>query len=136
MVWNYDGDPENSLRDAVRLLVGDTDASDQLVDDGEIQFALSLQNENIYRAAAEVADMLSARFSRSVSLSVEGLSAQFERRSIAFAELAVRLRKQARTRRGKVVSRLDEQFLREPANIDVGMHDNPQPSKESLGRKL
>jgi len=124
MVWSYTQDPQNVPVDAVRLLVGDTDTDDQLIQNEEIEFALSIQADNVYLAAADVADMLSARFTRSVSLSVEGLSAQFERRAVAFAELAMRLRQMNRRRKDKKYRKfLDEQFTTHKPAFDVGMHD-------------
>lgn len=124
MTWTYTQAPEDEPIDAVRLLVGDTDVADPLIQDEEIEFMLGLQEGNQYLAAADIADVLSAKFTRSVSLSVEGLSAQFERRAIAFAELAVRLRQMNKRRRNKKFSHfLDEQFTTHKPAFDVGMHD-------------
>jgi len=124
MTWTYTQSPVDEPIDAVRLLVGDTDSEDPLIEDEEIEFALSIQEGNQYLAAADVADMLSAKFTRSVSLSVEGLSAQFERRAMAFAELAVRLRFMNKRRKDKKYSSfLDAQFTDRKPSFDVGMHD-------------
>lgn len=132
MTWTYDGQPETLPRDAVRLLVGDTDDADQLAQDADIAFALAENDGNVYFAAADVADMLSARFTRSVDLNVEGLGAQFARRAVAFAELAARLRQMGRSRRGKKLRPLvDPQFTDHKPIFDVGMHDfHRQPHQE------
>lgn len=41
MSWSYGSDPLNNDVDAVRFLIGDTDSSDPLIQDEEIQYLLS-----------------------------------------------------------------------------------------------
>lgn len=57
--------------DRVRFLVGDTDATDPLFDDGEVVFLLS-EAGDVYTAAAQAADQLAARFAREVNRAVAG----------------------------------------------------------------
>lgn len=63
MSWTYSGDPSISNKDQVRFLVGDTDSSEPLATDEEIEFALT-QNSNVYAAAAFIADGISTYFMR------------------------------------------------------------------------
>ena len=48
----YDESAPTSNRDQVRLLISDTDTSDHIFEDGEIDQFLSIADSNIYRAAA------------------------------------------------------------------------------------
>jgi len=55
-MWSYSVTDLNTTTasgrlNSVRLLVGDTDTSDQLVQDEEINFALAQANDNVYYAA-------------------------------------------------------------------------------------
>lgn len=99
MSWNYSGDPTSSDKDAVRFLVGDTDEDDKLVTDDEIEWFLTEFPESPYHAAAEVAESIAAKFAREVTHSGDGLSYAAEQLQQNYAELAERLRRQARRRR-------------------------------------
>lgn len=89
--WSYDSSL-TADRDKVRFLVGDTDDSNKLVADGEITGSLTIENDNIYKAAAMIAESLAARFAREVSITVDGLSRTGEQRARQYTDLARRLR--------------------------------------------
>lgn len=77
MSWTYSADPTSSAKDAVRFLIGDTDETNQLVEDEEIYFNLLEVDQNIYRAASNTCYNLAARYTgeaQSTSKSVGGLS--------------------------------------------------------------
>ena len=97
MAWTYDN-PTSSNKDAVRFLVGDTEAADPLVTDEEIEFFLEEFPSSNYHAAAEVAESIAAKFSREVAHSGDGLSYAAEQLQQNYAALAERLRKQGRRR--------------------------------------
>ena len=75
MAWTYDvapgEDTADGRRDAVRLAIGDTDADDQQIQDEEIAFYLSQENDRIIFAAIACARALLAKYSRLVTNSVE-----------------------------------------------------------------
>ena len=80
MTWSYSPTTlATSQKDQVRLLVGDTDPTDQLLMDEEINFAIS-QRLNIYFAAIQVVNNLIAKYSRFVSVSADGASIQYSQR--------------------------------------------------------
>jgi hypothetical protein len=66
MTATYTNDPVGNPIDQIRLLVGDTDVSDALLQDAEILFFLS-QDDNVYKAAAIAARSIAGKLVRSVT---------------------------------------------------------------------
>jgi len=69
MSWSYDNTnldktTASGRRNAVRMLIRDTDQSDQLIEDEEIDFHLSETSNDVYLAAAASCDSLAAFFAR------------------------------------------------------------------------
>ena len=62
MTWSYGSDPLNSDLDAVRFLIGDTDSSDQLIQDEEIQYLLNSYSPQF--AAYYATRSIAAKFAR------------------------------------------------------------------------
>lgn len=94
MSWGYDSDPSGSTRDAVRLMIGDTDIDDQLIQDEEIAYFLD-QEGTTHMAAARAADAIAAKFSRQADKKVGDLSIAASQRAKAYRDLAADLRSQA-----------------------------------------
>lgn len=77
MAWSYD---EGNLTttsalgrlNATRLLIGDTDANDEQVQDEEVSFALVQANNNVYSAGAWLCRAIAAKYSRSVDQEIGG----------------------------------------------------------------
>jgi hypothetical protein len=123
--------------DLVRLLIGDPDGT--LLDDD--QLALLIGSEiSAYLAGAICADALAAKFSRSVTFSVEGLTIQNSLKADNYRKLADRLRSQAEDASGPNgetigasvlgISKADMRSAtqdtdRENSRFSVGMHDYP-----------
>lgn len=125
--------------DLVRLLVGDADDSNQLLSDDQIAL-ITAQFSSPSLAAAACADALAAKFSRSVTFSVEGLSIQNSQKATAYRLLAQRLRAQAvltddgalgasvlGTSKSKMDA-VDDNLDRTPSRFKVGMSDYPGTS--------
>lgn len=89
MTWSYSGDPASSDTDAVRFLVGDTDTNDQLVENEEIDYALS-QSTTVYGAAALTCRAIAALFSRDVDTSLSGGEYSESQRAEHYRNLAER----------------------------------------------
>jgi hypothetical protein len=100
MTWTYGGAPGTTTsatrRDAVRLLVGDTDTTDQQVSDEEIAFALSQTSDDIYNAGALMCRTIAGKYSRLVDTSIESVSSSYSQRAKQYSELAVRLVKEGK----------------------------------------
>jgi hypothetical protein len=95
VTWNYTGNPADSNRDAVRYLLGDTDYSDQLLSDQEIDWLLT-ENGTVRSAAAEGALSIAARFARCMDRSIGSLSFSFTQRFEQYQRLAEELRRNVR----------------------------------------
>jgi len=75
--WSYDPTDLDTTTasgrlNTVRLLVGDTDTVDQQVQNEEITFSLSQNNDNIYYSGAWVARAIASKYSRLVSTKLDG----------------------------------------------------------------
>lgn len=89
MAWTYTGDPANSDRDAIRFLIGDTDASDPLLDDAEIDYLHAAAGASVYQGAHDACHALAAKFTRmATSKSVGDLSVTFQDRAAAYLSLS------------------------------------------------
>jgi hypothetical protein len=124
----------------VRLLLGDPDGT--LLDDDQLPLLIGTE-VNDYLAAAICAEALAARFSRSVTFSVEGLSIQNSFKADNYRKLADRLRGMAEDASGQDGSTIGTSVLgvskgemegvtadgdREKNRFSLGMHDYPGSS--------
>ena len=66
MSFTYSGNPANSDLDAVRYLIGDTNETQCLVQDEEIDYALASES-SVRLAAANVAEAIAAKATQEVS---------------------------------------------------------------------
>lgn len=103
MSWSYD--PTNldtatvaGRLNTVRLLVGDTDTTDQQVQNEEIVFALVESNNNIYAASSWVAKTIASQYSRRVNTQLDGaLSADYTDLAAQYFKLAEDLEYRGKT---------------------------------------
>lgn len=101
MAWTYDPtilgtSTAEERRNSVRFLVGDTDTSDQQIQDEEILFSLSQSGDNIYHAGASVAEAIAAKFARLVTSEVDRtLRVRYSDMQAQYRSLAQDLREQA-----------------------------------------
>lgn len=94
--FTYTGSPTTD-RDKVRLLIGDTQESDPLLTDGEVEFFISL-DPSIHRAASKSAEAIAAKFSRQHDESVGKVRVSFSQKFKQFMDLAKSLRIEANRR--------------------------------------
>jgi hypothetical protein len=106
-MWSYSASNLNTTTasgrlNSVRLLVGDTDTTDQLVQDEEILFGLSQANNNVYYAAAWTCRVIASKFSRMVDTQLSGaLSASYSDRAKQYNQLASQIEAQGKKTSGK-----------------------------------
>ena len=109
MSWSYDPNTLNTTTSAgrlntVRLLVGDTDTTDQLVQNEEITFALSQTGDNVYYGAVWICRAIAAKFSRLVTTTLDGsLSANYSDKAKQYNQLAVQIESQGKKTSGKAL---------------------------------
>jgi len=108
MGWTYDptnlGTADAAQRlNSVRLLVGDTDISDQQMQDEEVTFGLGQNADSIYHTASWSARAISSKYARQVTTSLDGaLSADYSDLSKQYKTLADTLEYQAKTQGGNL----------------------------------
>lgn len=91
MTFTYTGDPSVSDRDKVRFLIGDTDSTDALVSDEEIEWSLG-EAGSIYQAAHDLCTVIASKFARlATSKSVGDLSLSYADRAETYHRLADRM---------------------------------------------
>lgn len=94
MAWTYDStdlslDTSGGRLNVVRFLVGDTDSTDQQVENEEINFAVAIASDDVYAAAVYIANSLSAKFARFVDTDLDGqLSEKYSQLSQHYKALA------------------------------------------------
>jgi len=110
MSWSYDAtnldtDDLSGRTNVVRFLVGDTDTTDQLIQNEEIAFALGQTNNNVYYAASQCAMALSSKFARQVDTQLDGaLSADYDNLSKKYRELSFQLKQEGLRNSGRSFS--------------------------------
>ena len=90
----YTGDPANNPIDAVRLLVGDTDPSAEILTDAEYQYFLDLTNNAVIPAAILAARTIAAKYALLVNEEVGEVKISYEQRYKHYIDLAARLEDQ------------------------------------------
>jgi len=79
-------------RDKVRLKIGDTDMSDPILQDDEIDAALVAWPANLDLAAADSAEAIAAKYSRGFNFSTDGQTFNRRERVVHYMDLAKTLR--------------------------------------------
>ena len=102
MAWSYDATDLDTTTasgrlNTVRLLLGDTDTTDQQVQNEEVTFALAQSNDNVYFAAAWLSRTVASQYARKVDVSLDGaLSAKYSTLSKQYTSLAETLEYQGK----------------------------------------
>jgi hypothetical protein len=96
MAWTYNSDPMNNKVDAVRLKIGDTDATNPLLQDEEINYFLS-DNPSVQEAAIASALAIAAKFSVLTDSASGKYRENCSQKAAAFIKLAERLRAERTT---------------------------------------
>ena len=99
MTWTYSGNPGASARDEVRFLIQDTDTTDQLLSNEEIDYLLTAYHSDAYAAAIASVVALIAKAARSVEESKTVGDLSLSRRSGARLQQWEALKKSLDTER-------------------------------------
>lgn len=98
MTFTYSGAPVAGTTDEIRFLLQDTDSTDPLFQNEEIQYyidRIAAVNGSVLKTAAYLAETAAARFARQVSISSDQTSIAMEQLQQKYEDLASRLRAQA-----------------------------------------
>jgi hypothetical protein len=93
MSWSYDPSLGQDA-DKVRFLIGDTDTTNQLVQDEAIDTMISLYGDN-FAAAAALCDGLATKFARLPTITISGITIRGTERAEQFRITAASLRRQS-----------------------------------------
>lgn len=137
MTWTYTlSTLETVQKDQVRLRVGDVDTTEQLVQDEEINLALSQRN-SVIGASAMIAMIIAAKFSRLSDTSTGDTKYTFSQKAESYRKLAETLEAQddqfggaTPYASGTLVSDMaaaESNSDRVPNAFKVGMDDYPAP---------
>lgn len=143
MSWSYSGDPTASSLDAVRFLVRDTDTTNQLISDEEINY-WQLRCDAVFMddlmSAAFVAENIAARYAGEVAITADGASISGDQLQTKYVALAAQLRAQYKTlhRLGSpIVGGVDWHTLPEPGvkppSFGKGLDDNLRAGRSEYG---
>jgi hypothetical protein len=108
-MWTYDSSDLNvntssGRLNSVRLLVGDTDTTDQQVQNEEINFSLSQSSDSIYSAASWICRVISAKYSRLVTTQLDGvLQAEYNDLASKYTSLATQIEVLGKKTSGKAL---------------------------------
>lgn len=94
MSWTFGNDPVNSRLDRIRIIIGDTEPSEPLIDDETLLWIISNEPNDLL-AASKAASIIAARFARQADISVGDLAVKFSQLADSFTELADRLAMEA-----------------------------------------
>ncbi len=131
MSWSYDPTIPTD-KDAVRLEIGDTDINNQLLQDEEIEYFLSVEG-SVLAASIAAAESIAAKFSRGFNQRVGDLSADKSKLADQYRKLAEDLRRRAAINSGAPVapalSESEKQAYREDTDrnqpiFSIGMNDD------------
>ncbi|MFA6719278.1 MAG: hypothetical protein WCS15_09360 [Prevotella sp.] len=106
-MWTYDPtDLDTSTSsgrlNVVRLLIGDTDTNDQIVQNEEITFALSEKSDNVYEASSLTCRFIASKYSSLVDTQLDGaLQENYSDLADRYFKLSSRLSQMAYTEGGK-----------------------------------
>lgn len=114
MAWSYSGNPEESPKDAVRFLIGDTDENDKLLHDAEIEYLLKKYNNAPLNAAIRCCETIMAKFSRLADEKVGQVSIDYSQKAKGYLAMRDELRRRMMIETSAPyaggISRLDKQI--------------------------
>lgn len=142
MTFTYDA-PGESDKDTVRFLIQDTNSSEALMTDEEIDYLVDTWKDrygSLEYVASVAANTLAARYAREASYSADGVSINLAQQAQQFRDLAASLREQAKN---ALVGGLPDVGGVSPYegltpgvkqfSFGTGMHDDPEAGPQDYG---
>ena len=135
--------PDDSQKDEVRFLIGDTDSANPMLQDEEIEYLISKWyriHGTVEYVASVAAETVAAKFAREANYSADGVSVSLAQLGQQFRDLAASLRSQ---QKNLLVGGLPdvggitpgEELDPTVKNTDfgTGMHDNYEAGRQNYG---
>ena len=119
MAWSYSSANLSTVLAKVRLEVGDTDTTDQLLTDEELQVWIDSRADNVLLAAADACDALARRFARDFDFETDGQSFKRGARSKVYADRAHDLRVRSSVAVGSVTVTTVDGYSQDVTNEDT-----------------
>jgi hypothetical protein len=102
MSFSYSGDPASSVKDAVRFEIQDTNSSAPLLQDAEIEYAITQEapkvppsESEVLSASARCMEALQRLFASQADTEIGSLKVTYTKQAEVYAERAMELRKRA-----------------------------------------
>lgn len=92
MSWNYSGDPADSAKDLTRFLIGDTDSTDPLLQDEEINWVLGQYNMSAINASIRCCEAIMSKFGRLADEAVGQVKISYSQKAKAYRQIAADLK--------------------------------------------
>jgi len=124
MAFTYAGTPAASSREWVRWRVGDTDSTDPLQTDTEVDAAVSVYGSK-FKAAAAGAKAIAAKYARKADMTMDQLSIKHSQKSEQYLALAAEIEASIGLDAGRVGSIAISRTDRETERDDT---DRPEPA--------
>jgi hypothetical protein len=144
MTFTYSGNPSNSPLDEVRFYIQDTNTSDQLLSDEEINYLIAKWYPiyvSFILVAANACDIISSKFAREVTYSADGVSIGANELQQKYTQLAKSLRDQYKMEQnvggapdvGGIMygEEFDPSIM--PLTWSKGMNDNYRAGRQDFG---
>lgn len=119
MAFNYSGDPSESKLDECRFLLGDTDSSEPILQDEEIEYLISKAGSNLDALYYELFSRAANKFARQIRRSLGPQSEDPTSRLEYFKEKANEYKHKM------TAGNLSLPSYSHPKIFNVGMHSNP-----------
>jgi len=91
MAWSYGGNPVPGSLDEIRFLIGDTDSTNQLIQDGEVKYVMA-QTSSSQECAAQCCEAVAAKLTGKADMSIGNVRVSFSQQAKSYMTLAVQLR--------------------------------------------
>lgn len=119
MTWSYSGNPADSLKDAVRFEIGDTNPNDPLLQDEEIQYVLSQHNNHILWSAVKCCEIVMVNLAREVNSTMGRSRVEASQKFKSYELIAKKLRARLISGSAPIAGGLDTALI-----FSKGMMDN------------
>lgn len=122
-MFTYSGNPSSSKLDELRFKIGDTDEDFVLLNDDEIKFLLTSNNNDVMNTAIAAVRVIIAKLAKEVDYQIGPEKVYASDRRTQYIELLTTLIQEKSNKIAYIIT--SDQCEHYP-NFSIGMQDNPQ----------